>query len=136
LFLADVGQGSFEEIDIVQNGGNYGWNTMEGNHCFNPSTGCNMTGLALPISEYDHSEGIAVIGGYLYQGASIAALQSTYVFGDLNGKVFGLQETSTNNWTRTLLATTGKTISSFGQDQAGELYVVDYSGSIFKIRAQ
>jgi len=136
LFVADVGQGSFEEVDIVQKGGNYGWNTMEGNHCFNPATGCNMNGLALPIAEYDHSVGIAVIGGYVYHGTSIANLQGTYVFGDLNGKVFGLQETSPNNWTRTLLATTSTTLSSFGQDQSGDLYVVDLSGSIFKIRAQ
>jgi glucose/arabinose dehydrogenase len=136
LFVADVGQGSFEEVDIVQKGGNYGWNTMEGNHCFNPATGCNMNGLALPIAEYDHSVGIAVIGGYVYHGTSIANLQGTYVFGDLNGKVFGLQETSPNNWTRTLLATTSTTLSSFGQDQSGDLYVVDLSGSVFKIRAQ
>jgi len=136
LFVADVGQGSFEEVDIVQKGGNYGWNTMEGNHCFNPATGCNMNGLALPIAEYDHSVGIAVIGGYVYHGTSIANLQGTYVFGDLNGKIFGLQETTPNNWTRTLLATTSTQLSSFGQDQSGELYVVDLSGSIFKIKAQ
>jgi len=136
LFVADVGQGSFEEVDIVQKGGNYGWNTMEGNHCFNPATGCSMSGLALPIAEYDHSVGIAVIGGYVYHGTSIANLQGTYVFGDLNGKIFGLQETSPNNWTRTLLATTSTQLSSFGQDQSGELYVVDLSGSIFKIKAQ
>ena len=136
LFVADVGQGSFEEVDIVQKGGNYGWNTMEGNHCFNPSSGCNMNGLALPIAEYDHSVGIAVIGGYVYHGSSIANLQGTYVFGDLNGKIFGLQETTPNNWTRTLLATTSTQLSSFGQDQSGELYVVDLSGSVFKIKAQ
>ena len=137
LFLADVGQDAFEEIDIVQKGGNYGWNIMEATHCYSPATGCNQTGLTLPIAEYSHSEGNAVIGGYVYHGASITALQNTYVFGDLGtGKIWGLQETSPGNWTRTLLATTGKTISSFGQDQAGELYLVDYSGSIFTIRAQ
>jgi len=136
LFVADVGQGSFEEVDIVQKAGNYGWNTMEGNHCFNPATGCNMTGLTLPIAEYDHSVGIAVIGGYVYHGPSIPSLQGTYVFGDLNGKIFGLQETSPNNWTRTLLATTSTQLSSFGQDPSGELYVVDLSGNVFKIRAQ
>ena len=136
MFVADVGQGSFEEVDIVQKGGNYGWNTMEGNHCFNPATGCNMSGLSLPIAEYDHSVGIAVIGGYVYHGTSVATLQGTYVFGDLNGKIFGLQETAPNNWTRTLLATTSTQLSSFGQDQSGELYVVDLSGSVFKIKAQ
>ena len=137
LFVADVGQDAFEEIDIVQKGNNYGWNTMEASHCFSPSSGCNMTGLTLPIAEYSHSEGNAVIGGYVYHGPSIPTLQNAYVFGDLGtGKIWGLQETSPGNWTRTLLATTAKTISSFGQDQSGELYLVDYTGSIFKIRAQ
>lgn len=110
---------------------------MEGNHCYSPSTGCNQTGLTLPIVEYSHSEGNAVIGGSVYHGPSFVTLQGTYVFGDFGtGKIWGLQETSPNTWTRTLLATTGKTLSSFGQDQSGELYAVDYSGSIFKIRAQ
>ena len=137
LFLADVGQDAFEEVDIVEKGGNYGWNIMEAGHCYSPVTGCNMTGLTLPITEYSHSEGNAVIGGYVYHGTSITNLQNTYIFGDLGtGKVWGLQETSPGNWTRTLLATTGKTISSFGQDQSGELYLVDYSGGLFKIRAQ
>jgi glucose/arabinose dehydrogenase len=137
LFLADVGQDAFEEVDVVQKGGNYGWNIMEATHCYSPVSGCNTTGLNLPIAEYSHSEGNAVIGGYVYHAASITALQGTYIFGDLGtGKVWGLQETSPGNWTRTLLATTAKTISSFGQDQTGELYLVDYSGSIFKIRAQ
>jgi len=138
LFVGDVGENSFEEVDILQKGGNFGWNTMEGMHCFNPSSGCNMTGLTLPIAEYSHSEGNAIIGGFVYRGQSIAGLQGVYVFGDLGtGKIWGLQETSPNKWTRTLLATTGKTISSFGQDQAGELYLVDYAGgSIFRVQAQ
>ncbi|HWC19986.1 MAG TPA: PQQ-dependent sugar dehydrogenase [Terriglobales bacterium] len=138
LFLADVGESQFEEVDLVQRGGNYGWNIMEASHCFSPATGCNMTGLILPIAEYSHQEGNAIIGGYLYRGNAIASLQGTYVFGDLgSGKIWGLQQQSgANTWTRTLLATTGKTISSFGQDQAGELYLVDLSGSIFRVRAQ
>ncbi len=138
LFLADVGQDMFEEVDIVQKGGNYGWNIMEGLHCFNPPTGCNMTGLTLPIAEYSHSEGNAVIGGYVYHGSRIPTLQGVYVFGDLGtGKIWVLQETSLNVFTRTLVATTGKTISSFGQDQSGELYLVDYGGgNVYRIVAQ
>ncbi|HLK52037.1 MAG TPA: PQQ-dependent sugar dehydrogenase, partial [Candidatus Angelobacter sp.] len=72
LFMADVGQDMFEEIDIVQKGGNYGWNTMEGMHCFNPPSGCNMTGLSLPIIEISHPEAIAVIGGFVYHGTAVA----------------------------------------------------------------
>jgi glucose/arabinose dehydrogenase len=138
LFLADVGQDMFEEVDIVQKGGNYGWNIMEGLHCFNPPTGCNMNGLTLPIAEYSHSEGNAVIGGYVYHGSSIPILQGMYVLGDLGtGKVRVLQETTPNVFTRTLVATTGKTISSLGQDQSGELYVLDYAGgNVYRIVAQ
>jgi glucose/arabinose dehydrogenase len=138
LFLGDVGQDSFEEVDIVTKGGNYGWNIMEGFHCFNPPSGCNMTGLVPPIAEYSHAEGNAIIGGYVYHGAAIPALQGAYVFGDLgSGKIWALTQTSPNTFTRTLLATTGKFTSSFGQDQSGELYLVDYGGgNIFKIVAQ
>ena len=138
LFLGDVGQDSFEEVDIVTKGGNYGWNIMEGLHCFNPPSGCNMTGLVLPIAEYSHAEGDAIIGGYVYHGAAIPALQGAYIFGDLgSGKIWALTQPSPNTFTRTLLATTGKFTSSLGQDQSGELYLVDYSGgNIFKIVAQ
>jgi glucose/arabinose dehydrogenase len=137
LFVADVGQDQFEEVDIVQKGGNYGWNIMEGMHCFNPPSGCNTSGLTLPIAEYSHAEGNAVIGGFVYRGANLPSLKGDYVFGDLGtGKIFVLQETTPGVFTRTLLLTTGKTISTFGQDQAGELYVVDIgAGSIFKLAA-
>lgn len=136
LFVADVGQDKFEEIDLVQKGLNYGWNTMEGSHCFSPATGCNMTGLTLPIVDYDHSEGVTVIGGYVYNGTAISSLAGAYIFGDFsNGKIWGLTESS-GTWTRTQLLNSGKNMSAFGQDAAGELYVVDYSGSVFKITAQ
>jgi glucose/arabinose dehydrogenase len=136
LFVADVGQDRFEEIDLVQKGLNYGWKTMEGAHCFNPSSGCNMSGLTLPIAEYDHSEGEVVIGGYVYHGTTIPTLVGAYLLADFsNGKIWELTESS-GTWTRTLLLTTGRNISSFGQDAAGEIYVVDYSGSVLKITAQ
>jgi glucose/arabinose dehydrogenase len=136
LFLADVGQDAWEEVDLIQKGGNYGWNTMEASHCFNPPSGCNTAGLILPITEYSHSEGNAVIGGFVYHGSSIPALQNVYLFGDFGtGKIWGLQETS-GTWTRTLLSSTGKNISAFGRDQNGELYAVDYAGAVWKIIAQ
>ena len=136
LFLADVGQDAWEEVDLIQKGGNYGWNTMEASHCFNPPSGCNTAGLILPITEYSHSEGNAVIGGFVYHSSGIPALHGVYVFGDFGtGKIWGLQETS-GTWTRTLLASTGKNISAFGRDQNGELYAVDYAGAVWKIIAQ
>jgi glucose/arabinose dehydrogenase len=136
LFVADVGQDKYEEVDLVQKGLNYGWNTMEGAHCFNPSSGCNMTGLTLPIAEYDHSEGDTEIGGYVYHGTAVPSLVGTYVFGDFsNGKIWHLTESS-GTWTRTPLLSSGHNMSAFGQDAAGELYVVDYvNGSVFKITA-
>lgn len=134
LFAGDVGQDKFEEVDIVQKGDNYGWNTMEGMHCFNPSSNCNMTGLMLPIAEIPHPEGEAVLGGFIYHGSALTGLEGQYVFGDLNGKIWSLQEGPTNTFTRSLLLDTGVSLSSFGQDQSGELYVVDIgNGSVLKI---
>ena len=136
LFCGDVGQDSFEEVDLITKGGNFGWNVMEGNHCFTPSSGCDMSGKVLPIAEYGHGEGIAVIGGYVYKGTAIPSLSNAYIFGDLTGKVWSLTEAPANTWTRTLLLSSGRTISSFGQDSAGEVYVVDLGGSVLKLAAQ
>lgn len=128
LFVADVGQDKFEEIDIVTKGGNYGWNVMEGDHCFNPPSGCNTAGLTLPIVEIPHPEGEAVIGGFVYHGTALAGMQGQYIFGDLNGQIWSLTENPPNTFTRALILKPGFNISSFGQDSAGELYVVDISG--------
>jgi glucose/arabinose dehydrogenase len=137
IFVADVGQASFEEVDILQKGGNYGWRVMEGAHCFNPSSGCDTSGKIQPIVEYDHSIGIAVIGGFVYKGSAIASLANKYVFGDLAGRIFSLTESPANTFTRTDLLTTSRTISSLGQDAAGEIYVVDYgAGIILKLVSQ
>jgi len=128
MFVADVGQDRFEEIDIVQKGGNYGWNIMEGMHCFNPPNGCSMSGLSLPIIEISHPEAEAVIGGFVYHGTAVAGMQGMYIFGDLSGKIWSLTEGPAGTFTRALLLNPGFNISSFGQDAAGELYVVDISG--------
>ena len=137
LFVGDVGQDKFEEIDILQKGGNFGWNIMEGLHCFKPATGCNMTGIILPILEYDHSQGDAVIGGYVYRGTAIPQLVGTYLLSDFQtGTIWGLKENSPGTWTRSQLIATGKNISSLGRDEAGELYVLDYSGTLLRIVSQ
>lgn len=133
LFVADVGQNMFEEVDIVQKGGNYAWNTMEGLHCFNPPTNCNTAGLSLPIIEISHPEAVAVIGGFVYHGSALAGAQGMYIFGDLSGKIWTLTENPPNTFTRTLLSSPGFSITSFGQDTAGELYVVDGGGRVLKI---
>jgi glucose/arabinose dehydrogenase len=133
LFCGDVGQNSFEEVDLITKGGNFGWNVMEGAHCFNPPSGCDMTNKILPIAEYSHSEGIAIIGGYVYKGSAIPGLANAYIFGDLTGKIWSLTESPANTFTRTQLLSTGRTISSFGQDAAGEVYAVDLNGSVLKL---
>jgi glucose/arabinose dehydrogenase len=134
LFAGDVGQDSWEEVDIIQKGLNYGWNIMEGFHCYNATT-CNMTGLTLPIAEYSHAEGEAIIGGFVYRGSAISGLRAAYVFGDyISGTVWALKANSGGTWTRVQLLSSGKIISGFGQDSSGELYLLDYgTGTIFKI---
>jgi glucose/arabinose dehydrogenase len=136
FFVADVGQNNFEEIDILAKGANFGWNTMEGSHCFNPPNGCDVTGLTLPIFDYSHADGVAVIGGYVYHGSAIPSLQGTYIFGDLTGPIWNLVEGPPGTWTRNTLLTTGRSLSSFGQDASGELYVLDLSGIVLKLVAQ
>ena len=130
IFVADVGQSSFEEVDILQKGGNYGWRVMEGDHCFNPPSGCDTSNKILPIAEYDHSIGIAVIGGFVYKGTAIPSLANKYIFGDLNGKIFSLTESPRQHLHSRRLLSTNREISSLGQDAAGELYVLDHGGGI------
>jgi glucose/arabinose dehydrogenase len=139
LIAGDVGQGAREEVDIITRGGNFGWNIMEGFICRPPNTTCNMTNLILPISDYDHSAagGTSIIGGFVYRGTAIPALVGTYVFGDLSsGHVWGLKQDSSGAWVRTVLLDHNRTVSAFGQDAAGELYLVDYgNGAVLRLVA-
>jgi glucose/arabinose dehydrogenase len=137
LFCGDVGQDKYEEIDILQSGGNFGWNVMEGMHCYNPASGCNMSGLILPIAEYDHTEGDAVIGGYVYKGSAFPSLANAYIFSDNgSGTIWKLVEGPPGTWTRSTLLASNRSISSLGQDVAGEIYFVDYGGNVLKLTAQ
>lgn len=138
LWLGDVGQGQWEEIDIIQANGNYGWNTREGAHCYNdPTESCSSAGLIDPVAEYDHNTGgQSVTGGYVYRGNTIPELQGTYIYGDFtNGKIWYLS-TNLASAAPQLLADTTINISSFAQDNDGEVYVVNYSGSLHKIAIQ
>lgn len=136
LFVADVGENAFEEIDLVEVGKNYGWRTMEGTHCFNPASNCDQTSLTLPIFDYPHSDGESITGGFVYRGSIIPALAGTYVFGDfISGNIWLLNQNG-NTWTRTLAIASGRGVSSFARDDNGELYVVDYSGSVLRLVAQ
>jgi len=136
LFAGDVGQNSYEEVDIIARAGNYGWNIMEGNHCYSPPTGCDTTGLELPINEYDHSLGDSVTGGYVYRGKQFPQLLGTYLFADFgSSRIWALTETNRGTWERSDLLQPGFNISSFGEDESGEIYVVNYGGSIHRIGA-
>lgn len=137
LYLADVGQSLREEVDFQPAGSgagaNYGWNIMEGNLCFlTPS--CSSTGLTLPVVEYDHSLGnCSVTGGYVYRGSN-ASLRGTYLYGDFcSGRIWGLRHNGIA-WENRLLLDSTLLISTFGEDEAGELYVADYGcGVLYRI---
>ena len=138
LWIADVGQGEWEEVNFQPaasiGGENYGWRRMEGTHCFNPSSSCNPGNLVLPVIEYDHSGGAcSVTGGYVYRGASSPRLNGTYIYGDYcNGRIWGATRTGAAVTTRELLDT-GLLISTFGEDLNGELYVADHRGAVYRL---
>ncbi len=137
LWVADVGQYTWEEIDLVTPGGNYGWRAMEGTHCFFPSTDCQPTAYTRPIHEYAHEKGrCSITGGYVYRGRTISSLVGTYVYGDFcSGEIFGLRHPADGQFpseTGVLLKTSFH-ISSFGTDAAGELYVLDHKGGVYRL---
>jgi glucose/arabinose dehydrogenase len=121
LWIGDVGQNRYEEIDrstVTENasrgrGVNYGWRVMEGRHCYRPSSGCSTAGKILPVVEYSHSQGCSVTGGYVYRGARSAKAPAA----------------------KTQLMDTAFNISGFGEDQSGELYVVDHGGALYRFEA-
>jgi glucose/arabinose dehydrogenase len=126
LWAGDVGQGSFEEIDIIQAGANYGWNAKEGFHCFQVSSCAGP--YTDPVAEYGHDLGISVTGGYVYRGNDVPALQGRYVYGDFGtGRIWTVSAESPGQPQEILKAAN---IASFGEDQRGELYVVDLSGAV------
>lgn len=137
LYAGDVGQWSREEISVIQKGGNYGWRIAEGTLCtpsINPS--CDKTGLIPPIIDYGREEGQAVTGGFVYRGAAMPDLQGVYLYGDYgSGKVWGLRFDGKQVTDHRLLLETDLPVASFGEDDAGELYLVSRNGRIFQIVA-
>ncbi len=139
LYIGDVGQNNREEIDFQSAGSsggeNYGWRVMEGSTCYNPSTGCDRSGKVLPVAEYDHTKGCSITGGHIYRGTMYPQMNGYYFYGDFcSGLVYTLHGNPVNGWTTILIADTAYSISSFGEDEAGELYVADYTtGKIYHI---
>jgi glucose/arabinose dehydrogenase len=137
LYLADVGQNRFEEINIIEKGHNYGWNIMEGNICTpDINRQCDRSGLTSPIFVYPQPQGFSITGGFVYRGTKIPALCGTYIYGDyVTKKIWGLRYDGKKVTNQRQLAKSRYSISSFGQDEVLELYVVDHGGKILKIVA-
>jgi glucose/arabinose dehydrogenase len=134
MWAADVGQNSWEEINLVEKGLNYGWNVMEGAHCFSPRSGCEGAGLQPPVAEYSSAEGCSVIGGYVYRGARLPSLAGAYIYGDFcSGKIWGFRYDGGLREGPTLLAAPGLFITSFGLDLAGDLYILSRDSGIYRL---
>lgn len=141
LYIGDVGQSAWEEVDVLPSGSpggeNLGWNVMEGNHCYG-SPSCDRTGLVLPVTEYGHSDGCSITGGYVNRGSRVAALQGLYLYGDYcsgwvrSFRYAGGQVTEAREWPA--LAVSGG-LSSFGEDPRGDLYLTTLSGKLYRIVA-
>ncbi len=137
LWAGDVGQDLWEEIDIIINGGNYGWSMFEGTHCYNSSWSCtppcDSTGLEMPVWEYSHSLGQSVTGGYVYRGPGVPELTGKYIYADFgSGRIWSLEYSGSPPAANTLLLDTNLGISSFGTDQNQELYICAFDGYIYK----
>jgi len=143
LYMGDVGQSAREEVNFQSansaGGQNYGWRVMEGSLCYNdPSNGCDQSGKTLPVAEYDHSLGCSITGGYVYRGSNFPTLKGYYFYGDYcSGRFFSLYKDPTLGWIPAQLLDTPYNISTFGEDEQGELYLADHgAGKIYNIRYQ
>lgn len=134
LYIGDVGQNAWEEVNFQPanpGGQNYGWNVYEGTHPFGSG---QLPGAVMPFAEYNHDLGCSVTGGYVYRGANIPGLQGVYLYGDFcSGRIWSAYRDGSGAWQSSLFMDTDYRISSFGQDAAGELYVVDHGGRVLRI---
>jgi glucose/arabinose dehydrogenase len=144
FYMADVGQNAREEINLSTSatqfgrGLNYGWNRMEGTACYSPSSGCNQSGLTLPVLDYSHSDGCSVTGGYVYRGQDVPALSGLYFYADYcEGWVrsFRWNGNAAADQREWAALKPGGQISSFGEDARGELYVMTSGGKVFRFVA-
>ena len=137
MWAGDVGQRGYEEIDLVKPGLNYGWNVMEGFHCYPPSvSSCRQDGLELPLAEYPLTSGnCAVTGGYVYRGSRVPLLRGAYLYGDFcSGRIWGLIYDGNQVSDAQLLLDSSLQISSFGEDEAGELYILSFDRKIYGLK--
>ncbi len=144
LWIADVGQRDIEEVNVelapLHGGHNYGWNVMEGPACFPPALGdilgCNKDDFVQPVASYDHGLGCSITGGYVYRGQAQPALVGSYLFADYcSGRVWTLDRVGADAWRMTERAKLDVRITSFGEDQHGELYATGDGGAVYRILA-
>ena len=139
LYIADVGQNMIEEVNVQPGaspgGENYGWPILEGTACFEANE-CDQTGLVLPVTEYTHAQGCSITGGNVYRGTSYPPMAGIYFFSDFcSGNLWGLVQAN-GEWQTRLLLETGYAVSSFGEDEAGEIYLVNMSsGTLYTLVA-
>ncbi len=132
IWCGDVGQGSWEEVDIITSGGNYGWRCYEGTHPYN-TAGCTGTDYINPIWEYSHAEGYSITGGYVYRGPNVPQIYGKYIYADYGSKkIWSIEYDGINPPVNTLLTTGAAGIPSFGVDQNKELYVLEFDGKIYR----
>ena len=132
LWAGDVGQDKWEEVDRIERGGNYGWSIMEASHCYKPSSGCDTSGLTQPRGEYGHDLGCSVTGGYVYRGTQMPELVGWFVYGDYcSGRVWAVN--TEGGAPPVLLVDTNLSITSFGQDKDGEIYIVGFNKQVAKL---
>jgi glucose/arabinose dehydrogenase len=138
LYIADVGQNNWEEVDFLPanspGGADFGWNYREGMHPYRGSPPADLK-LTDPVAEYSHADGCSVTGGYVYRGAALPEFRGIYLFSDYcSGRVWGLLRGADGAWQSQVLFQTGYNVTSFGQDTNGEIYLIDQgSGSIFRL---
>jgi glucose/arabinose dehydrogenase len=132
LWTGDVGQNGYEEIDIIESGGNYGWKLMEGKHCY--VSNCEQTGLKPPVWEYPRNQGVSVTGGFVYRGSLLPSLDGEYVYADFGSqKVWALDATDINSPVNRELVTANFPIASFGVDVDNEIYLCGFDGKIHRL---
>ena len=132
LWIGDVGQGSWEEVDVARAGSaglDFGWRRWEGRHCYDPAEGCDPAGVTQPVAEYGHELGCSVIGGVVYRGDAIPDLRGAYLFSDYcSGTLWAVDSTTDEPQEPVVLLETGRRISSFGIGEDGEVYLTDLGG--------
>jgi glucose/arabinose dehydrogenase len=139
LWIGDVGQSAYEEVDVAPagvGGLDFGWDRMEGAHCFEPADACPTQGITLPITEYGHEDGCTIIGGAVYRGTEQAALVGGYVFGDYcSGRLWAIAASTSDLIVPVRVGTGGSGLAAFGEDEAGELYAANLDGTISRVVA-